>query len=944
MSGLAFEMSARRLQAAHSAERSDYLCNLILLRPSPALFFYSVTPPTSPPARPPLGAVAHQTCEVNFVLASWNVDRLETSVLGRRMIMISRADREVPPPVGSVDSIDNLSPQGLALHGCGFHLVARGKDLIFSDATDSEGELACLNWALNALGARVPTNMKGLFRALEHGNAWLAELGLELIRQPCGPSGPGGYVKWGPPRGGGAHGHFTAVVVYAEGVVVMNRERGRFVSTEYNSIDDIPGVRRHKWFLLQTLALVAESTDPLGGANASEPSVSLAVGCKDPPGGMEGAEAGDTISQQLGALLPGDIGEMDGPQAEAGEAAEGRAGELPGGHGEESEPPRKQRKIIVIDVENLVTTCQARGATSAAALHKDAIVNKYSTLAKTNALRELVKGSEGLEAYGEDIMALAVGALAVYRWRSWDIGLREHVLVFNVITGDKLARARTGVFYSYDDGAWRAYSGVPQEVLLGACREYLKQLERFFSLYARKPRFAKNDRELIEDGVELIADLNVNSDQERLHALEDAAGKDSSEDEKKAADDIANNIRKLSSDMQRELLQGSSKSILAHFCEWCSTPQKAAHGFCLPDACLLEDEEGKMKPVNKSPSNNVYLRVDAPLTDPVEQHVTDRVFRFYTQTFWNNGPALQCQLAAMSLALRGYNIDRCFWTIGPGGVGQSLFSHHINATFAPLRAFIDTNAYYSDDELRKQAELLVGKCITTAQEAVEGSMNKMREDLYKKHISADPNAGRLPYGIVTKLLSLPGWNRIELNKLLRFRGVTAASFNRLFRRSWVRQFLAQFLDLEDLQQIPNAADRGCFLKDSDLKEFLQSAPAVGSAWKMVWGFMEDHNQKACVKTIDDYANGGDGGLTKSTMLVATGVRQEDLICAGTRKDESANPEERRRMDISASLALAAFQHDAETISESAATKAGGGARTFCLAGTWMNEKRCSRSS
>lgn len=67
--------------------------------------------------------------------------------------------------------------------------------------------------------------------------------------------------------------------------------------------------------------------------------------------------------------------------------------------------------------------------------------------------------------------------------------------------------------------------------------------------------------------------------------------------------------------------------------------------------------------------------------------------------------ALQCQFAAQGLALRGRNVDRAFWTIGPGGVGQSLESHRIAALFGPLHTFLDLNIYYTDDEMRTGARL-----------------------------------------------------------------------------------------------------------------------------------------------------------------------------------------------------------------------------------------------
>ena len=40
----------------------------------------------------------------------------------------------------------------------------------------------------------------------------------------------------------------------------------------------------------------------------------------------------------------------------------------------------------------------------------------------------------------------------------------------------------------------------------------------------------------------------------------------------------------------------------------------------------------------------------------------------------------------------------------------------------------------------------------------------MREDIYKKHISADKVPERLPYAIDTALVELRGWKRFELNQ------------------------------------------------------------------------------------------------------------------------------------------------------------------------------------
>ena len=112
--------------------------------------------------------------------------------------------------------------------------------------------------------------------------------------------------------------------------------------------------------------------------------------------------------------------------------------------------------------------------------------------------------------------------------------------------------------------------------------------------------------------------------------------------------------------------------------------------------------------------------------------VAARPDKFLTTTFYNIGPALLCNFAASGLSLRRCNVDRAFWSIGGGGVGQSLFTHLIASVVGRHNHhFLDMNCYYSDDELRKQGEYLAGKLVVTGQEMPDTN-KPMREDLYKK--------------------------------------------------------------------------------------------------------------------------------------------------------------------------------------------------------------------
>lgn len=121
---------------------------------------------------------------------------------------------------------------------------------------------------------------------------------------------------------------------------------------------------------------------------------------------------------------------------------------------------------------------------------------------------------------------------------------------------------------------------------------------------------------------------------------------------------------------------------------------------------------------------------------------------------------------------------------------------------------------------------VVSSCryISLPLEAVEGSKRNMREDLYKKHVSGDPVAARLPYAIVTRLVELLRWKRLELNALVRFTGVTEGNFDSILRRSWVMVFRATFMDPVVFEQTYAKCDppAGVFPRDSTLRTFLHS--------------------------------------------------------------------------------------------------------------------------
>ena len=258
---------------------------------------------------------------------------------------------------------------------------------------------------------------------------------------------------------------------------------------------------------------------------------------------------------------------------------------------------------------------------------------------------------------------------------------------------------------------------------------------------------------------------------------------------------------------------------------------------------------------------------------------------------------------------------------GPRRVGQSLTTHHLDAMFPVLHGFIDTNVYYSDDELRKRAEGLVGKLIKTGQEAVEGSARAMREDVYKKHVSADPVAARLPYGIVTKMVQLVGWKRMEMNRLIRFQGVTETSSDSILRRAWVCKLKGRFVSPQQHASIRNAESQGIFIKDPCLKGFLRSAHAACASLKVLYGFMSKYDKESCEQLIEDYVGRLDEGTTEDCMRFAAGLsprQNEEVTAAAEHIGRAFDPiasELSSMQKFGNSLAMAALDNDLGAITE-----------------------------
>ena len=110
--------------------------------------------------------------------------------------------------------------------------------------------------------------------------------------------------------------------------------------------------------------------------------------------------------------------------------------------------------------------------------------------------------------------------------------------------------------------------------------------------------------------------------------------------------------------MQNDLC---GKRRVGNFVEWCDTPIARKPGVSTTDGCwVFAEPDGYLRSVVPHADDDIYLAVPHPASDPVLEAHKRRVIEFLRTTFFDNAPALECQLAAMCLTLRGTNIVRAW--------------------------------------------------------------------------------------------------------------------------------------------------------------------------------------------------------------------------------------------------------------------------------------------
>ncbi|CAE7905850.1 unnamed protein product, partial [Symbiodinium necroappetens] len=411
----------------------------------------------------------------------------------------------------------------------------------------------------------------------------------------------------------------------------------------------------------------------------------------------------------------------------------------------------------------------------------------------------MVASSPQSSSWPDSLQHVVQGAICVHRLRLLDISRREEVFFLELIEGgSRHVRAHNGqCFFLSEHGHWAVYNGVIPQGVLARCKKFLLYLE---GLYRLLPASTLRVPDAIINAVAALlhcrngsADLLLqdceraaicggpaSSKRRRGNAVAQEDASEEEKDDKPWTEVMASTVGKLYVKLQSSLLQDH---LIKYYVEWCRVDDPRKSGFCAQDICLVFDEDKGLNQVRKSGSNNIYVFLPHRILDPVSADAKMRVHKFWQTTYWSNRPAFKCFTAALTLAIRGENVDRAFWGLGSGGVGQSLQTAHLEAILGSFHSCLDMNIYYSDEEMRKQAASLLGKLVVTGQESVQGSRKGMREDVYKQHMSADKLPERMPYAIDTHLVELRGWKRFEFNTLPRFVGVNEETFNSMFRRS-----------------------------------------------------------------------------------------------------------------------------------------------------------------
>jgi len=358
-------------------------------------------------------------------------------------------------------------------------------------------------------------------------------------------------------------------------------------------------------------------------------------------------------------------------------------------------------------------------------------------LSRVKTLRQQVRTR--FPTWSDYLICLGAAALAANVARLTDrLFVGDNAFFLWLVEGDRHIRVHDGFCYIYnDDGAFLPYSGTPPQAVLLRLSLFFGHLEGIFrrmsptarrndvdilsSIAADRAKFSEEDSFLQacneaaiwqqtlapahqaddddDDGVDLAAEVQMQDNQN-----------------KKARDEwtiaLGKRVWKICQSIRSDLMHEKLVSLLV---EWCETPRSQKQCVAYEDTFVQYDvsRETILKHLPKSSDHDCYIYIPHPLLDPTLEQHKQRLHKFYQQTFWANNDVFACNMAAMALAKRGFNVDRCFIGESPGGVGQSLFSMHIDAMLGSNHGYFDPNVWYNEDELRKQVESFA-RCIVVS--------------------------------------------------------------------------------------------------------------------------------------------------------------------------------------------------------------------------------------
>ena len=404
--------------------------------------------------------------------------------------------------------------------------------------------------------------------------------------------------------------------------------------------------------------------------------------------------------------------------------------------------------------------------------------------------------------WGSDMRRLGVAALTVFNRRFSDFANNEFVTLMWLSLGHTRVISVDGRLRYFDThrGTWRVYTGLFPEGLYADFRTFMLRLEGFFRLLGANTR---REGEAILTQLQSMHSSSPGAsasekDEAFFARCENAAlwnygaragGADGSDEEQEGGGgarvshwpgDTASSLSKFSKKLIYELMSGGS--VVKNFTEWCSTSVTPARGVVYQDRAVRYDSNGQplevtdqmpvaadmfffgmdssLIPSANDGSDTEEEGVEMSLGDPCLLAATEDVNKFLTSTFWANFTGLEASRAALALAKRGENVPPCFIFYGAGGCGLSLFTDLLATSLGEdMHKFFDPFVFHDDEELRKTVELLAGGCVFSGQERPQGSKKGVLLHLWKKFLSGEGLRGRLPYGVLTRMIRLFGWVR-----------------------------------------------------------------------------------------------------------------------------------------------------------------------------------------